>query len=236
MAGNPNNPSNAGFWQNAHTEPKRKYRWILFVNGIPYWTIKKVDKPSYTITTAEHQFINHKFYFPGRVEYNEIGFTIVDSTNPDAAETLRQIIFAGGYKLPTNSEVATQSITKLGATNALGMVEIRQIGGGGVTHAAGGPGDGQVPGMNKEGDILESWSLHNAFITSVELGDLDYSSDDLNEISVKVRYDYAILNDPANFDPDSAGGLNVRKPNLTSAASGNPQYGVPAGQDPTRQD
>ena len=116
-----------GFWNNAYTEPKRKYRWIMYIDGIPYWTIKKVDKPSYTITTAEHQFINHKFYFPGRVEYNEIGFTIVDSTNPDAAETLRQIIFASGYRLPRTEMSATQSITKLGAVTSLGNITIQMI-------------------------------------------------------------------------------------------------------------
>tara|TARA_Y100000592_G_scaffold101096_1_gene185397 strand:- start:5900 stop:6568 length:669 start_codon:yes stop_codon:yes gene_type:complete len=213
----------AGFWQNAGTEPKRKYRWILFIDGIPYWTIKKVDKPSYTITTAEHQFINHKFYFPGRVEYNEIGFTIVDSTVPDAAETLRQIIFAGGYRLPTTQEIATQSITKLGATNALGTIEIRQISGGGIVGS--GAGNGTDPDHNNEGDILESWTLKNAFITSVELGDLDYSSDDLNEITVKVRYDYAILNDITTATGETEA---ITKPSLG--------YAVAVGDDPVRQD
>ena len=121
----------SNFLDNKIVEPKRKYRWLLKVDGIPFWSIKKVDKPSYTVSTAEHDFINHKFYFPGRVEYNEISFTIVDMANPVAAETLRQILFAGGYRLPKSADIATQSLTKHGAVTALGRVEIVQLGGGG---------------------------------------------------------------------------------------------------------
>lgn len=217
----------ANFWNDKIVEPKRKFRWILKVDGVDYWTIKKVDKPSYTVSTAEHNFINHKFYFPGRVEYNEISFTIVDSATPDAAETLRQILFAGGYRLPKDENVATQSITKHGAVTALGRIEIMQLGGGG--NATSGAGVGTESGINDEGQVLEFWTLHNAFITSIELGDLDYESDDLVEITVKVRYDYAQLNDPS-VDP-SAGTIHpdlaVGAVNFTPAA---------VGEDPDRQD
>ena len=185
------------FWSNHEIEPKRKYRWILDIGGIPFWTIKKVDKPSWTISTAEHAFINHKFYFPGRMEYNEVSFTIVDSTSPDAAETLRQIVSASGYRLPEDANTATQSITKQAAVNALGTITIKQITGGGNMNAAANVDNNRqgayTPGQDS-GDIVEAWVLKNAFITSVEFGDLDYTSDDLNEITIKVRYDYAYLN------------------------------------------
>ena len=97
----------ANFWNDKITEPKRKFRWLMHVDGIQFFTIKKVTRPQITITEAEHKFINHTFYFPGRVTYNEIDFTIVDTTNPDAAETLRQIISAGGYRLPSSADIAT---------------------------------------------------------------------------------------------------------------------------------
>ncbi len=216
----------SGFWNSAYTEPKRKYRWILSIDGIPYWTVKKVDKPSWTITTAEHAFINHKFYFPGRMEYNEVSFTIVDSANPDAAETLRQIISASGYRLPKDDKVSTQSITKFGAVNALGDIVLMQISGGGVDgqQPVGSPdGSSIVKDMHKQGHVLEGWRLHNAFITSVEFGDLDYTSDDLNEITVKVRYDYAEMNNEADF---GASNLHVEV-EKTFATSVN--QGVPAG-------
>ena len=218
-----------GFWNDPITEPKRKYRWLLYIGdgALPYWTVKKVDKPSYTITTAEHAFINHKFYFPGRVEYNEVSFTVVDSGHPDAAETLRQIIFASGYRLPKDQNVSTQSITKLGAVNALGKIHLHQITGGGNSSSGANDGGSAVPNNQKEGYVREAWTLHNAFITSVEFGDLDYTSDDLNEVTIKVRYDYAVLNDPR-----TGGGSG----DLTPVEVGNLSYAANVGNDPERQD
>ena len=39
------------FWSDAKGgEPKRAYRWILDVDGIQAYTIKKVSKPSFSIS------------------------------------------------------------------------------------------------------------------------------------------------------------------------------------------
>ena len=75
------------FWADYKVEPKRKFRWVLHLDHIPAWTLKKVTKPSYTVSEIKHSFINHSFYYPGRVEYNEVEFTLVDPVEPDAAST-----------------------------------------------------------------------------------------------------------------------------------------------------
>ena len=41
------------------------------------------------------------------------------------------------------------------------------------------------------GEILEEWNLHNAFITSAKFGDFDYSSEDMREIELTFKYDWA---------------------------------------------
>lgn len=193
------------FWNNSYVEPKRKFRWILTVNGIPYYTIKKVNRPSYEIAEAEHKFINHTFYFPGRVTYNTVSFTIVDVVAPDAAETLKQMLYAGGYALPKDERVSTQTITKFGGVSALGDVKIEMIGGGGVTTqnnvrpqgfgtAGGLQSNAPDVGFNDAGSVLESWFLHNAWVKKIEFSELDYDGDDLSEITIELRYDYAELN------------------------------------------
>ena len=64
------------FWTSANVDPKRKYRFIVELagqNGIgSLWFAKTVDKPEITIGTGEVDFMQHKFYYPGRVEWNEI--------------------------------------------------------------------------------------------------------------------------------------------------------------------
>jgi len=193
------------FWSNEAVEPKRKFRWLLSINGIPTWTIKKVNRPTYEVAEAEHKFINHTFYFPGRVTYNTVSFTIVDTASPDAAETLKQMLYGAGYALPKDEHTATQTITKHGGVKSLGYVNIEMLGGGGSkgqpsTRDGGfGAGDGRVGdssanGYNDEGTVLESWRLHNAWIKKIEFSELDYDGDDLAEITVELRYDYAELN------------------------------------------
>jgi hypothetical protein len=45
--------------------------------------------------------------------------------------------------------------------------------------------------MGADGKTFRTWTLVNSFITSVNYGDLDYSSDDLVSIEIVVAYDYA---------------------------------------------
>ena len=169
-----------GFWNEQTVEPKRKFRWLLYITSevadIPAWTIKKVTKPTYTISEVKHSYINHSFYYPGRVEYNEVEFTLVDPVTPDAANSILKMIDMSGYKLPLDASEASQTITKDSAVAAFGGLRIEQISGEGDTATS-----------------LESWTLRNCWIKEVNFGDLDYESDDIVEITVKVRYDYAEL-------------------------------------------
>ena len=215
------------FWNDKNLEPKRNFRWILKVDGIPYYTIKEVNRPSYEVSVAEHKYINHTFYFPGRVTYNTVSFKLVDPANPDAAETLRQMLFAGGYRLPRTKEIGTQTITKQGGVTALGDVQIVMMAGGGVVGSGADTPTTANAATHSEGDALEYWTLHNAFITKIEFSQLTYDNDDLSDVTVELRYDYAILNDPS-ASPATGGVSRTPQPSLG--------YGAPAGTDPQRQD
>jgi len=44
---------NYRFWHDAtqgSKDPKRGYRWILLIGSLPAYTLKKVAKPSFTVT------------------------------------------------------------------------------------------------------------------------------------------------------------------------------------------
>ena len=45
--------------------------------------------------------------------------------------------------------------------------------------------------IDADANIIEQWDLTNAWVKEVNFGDLDYESDDINEITVKMRYDFA---------------------------------------------
>ena len=172
----------SSFWSEKGLEPKRKFRYLVYFAGMPHWIAKTVTKPSFTVGSTQHSYLQHNFNFPGRVTWQDVNLTIVDAIDPDATATLYSIIKAAGYVLPPNvNQAATggkKTITKEGMVNALGpVVQIDTIGGSG------------------DSEILESWVLNNPQITSVNFDTLDYSSDDLLNVQITLKYDWAGLND-----------------------------------------
>ena len=169
----------AEFWSNPGMEPKRIYRWVLrFATNDPEqiiqeWLVKRATRPSWSVTESTHQFINHTFYYPGRVEYDEMSITLIDAINPNGAVVLRNILTKAGYILPSNAASGDYStISKAGyVQNAgLGTVELTQL-----TH---------------DNQKLETFVLHNAWIKNCNLNEVNYESDDLLNIDITLRYDY----------------------------------------------
>ena len=160
------------FWSSPTTSPKRQYRWIMNIGGIPQWIVKKVNKPGFSISESTHQYLNHTFYYPGRVEYEKTSVTLVDPVSPDAAAIMMRILESSGYGIPNNPN-QTVTISKKRATNALGNVIISQIG--------------------AEGQIVDQFEFINAWLSSAKFGELDYESDNLTDLTMEIRYDFVTM-------------------------------------------
>ena len=182
------------FWSSAGLEPKRKFRWLLYFAGAPKFIIKSVTKPSFQIGSTSHQFLQHTFNFPGRVTWQDISLTLVDPVDPDAAQTLYNMLQAFGYELPTNiltSATGMKTISKNDMVTTLGEFKIQQI------------------SANSNTEILEEWILKNPQITSVSFDGLDYTSDEALNITVGIKYDWATLNELAT-EPKTSWNFNNR--------------------------
>jgi len=161
-------------------DPKRNFRFTVEFQGIQaaqggakLWYAKSATKPSFAINSAEHKYLNHTFYYPGNVTWNDITVTMVDPTDPDMAATLSAIVEAAGYAPPSDANDMA-SISKAKSASALGTVLITQL--------------------DADGNPLETWTLWNSFLTEVKYGDsLEYGNDDLTELSVTIKYDWARL-------------------------------------------
>tara|TARA_B100000131_G_scaffold173862_1_gene167955 strand:- start:83 stop:670 length:588 start_codon:yes stop_codon:yes gene_type:complete len=158
-------------------DPKRKFRFTVEFQGIAaaiggavMWYAKTVSKPSFQIAAAEHKYLNHTFYYPGSVTWQDVSVTLVDPVDPDMTATLSDIVVQSGYTPPADTN-ALSTMSKAKAAGALGTVIITQI--------------------DSEGKPLETWTLWNSFITEVKYGDLEYGADDLSELSVTLKYDWA---------------------------------------------
>tara|TARA_R110000824_G_scaffold194057_2_gene376519 strand:- start:4602 stop:5135 length:534 start_codon:yes stop_codon:yes gene_type:complete len=170
------------FWSEQNLDPKRQFRWVLtFSNlGVSEYVAKTVNKPTWTIAHEDHKFINHTFKFPGRVTWNDVNCTFADpGGNDDVTSVLYRLLLRSGYNNPLNSDTAKDSVTKGEAVTSLGEVTIQQLGASGD-------------------HILETWRLENAWASEVKFGDLSYEQEGLTELSMVIKYDWAIYEGPGN--------------------------------------
>ena len=164
----------SSFWSesaNSDTkDPKRNFRFEIIFTGLSVgkvWVAKKVGKPNFTVTESEHVFFNHKFYYPGRVEWQPVTLTLVDpvDTSITTSAQMAALAEAAGYVIPKAPDENLVSMTKGKAAGSIGSIQIMQLDGDGVA--------------------IETWTLHNPFIKSFKWGDLDYSSDDITEMEME---------------------------------------------------
>ena len=161
------------FWTQPDLSPTRQFRFMVS-NGTSWWWVSSCSKPSYEISTEEYKLINHKFKYPGIATWNDVNLTIVDVTGQ--TNSLLDYIFSNGHDV----ERAYNSTEGLDKSNLIKGLQDNQ----GFFH---------IIQLDEGGNAKEQWSLKNAFIKSVNFGQLDYSSDELVKLELVISYDYAIL-------------------------------------------
>jgi len=173
-------------------QPKRKFRFTLHLSLLgEEMTLMatKVNKPTYELGDKSHRFLNHEYKYPGIIKWNDVEASFIDAKDPNVGSKLYNLLLNTGYSQPTGLGNALNGVTKVSSVQALGDIKIRQLDGGDVNLAGIDPGS--PGGVKIDPTILDEWTLKNAFITKINFGDLAYESDDLVEISLTFKYDFA---------------------------------------------
>jgi hypothetical protein len=145
-------------------EPKTKNRYILYVEGIPAYLIKTANRPSITFEEVELNHINVKRYVKGKGSWEPIEITLYDPVVPSGAQAVMEWVRL--HKESVTGRDGYSDFYKKDITiNMLGPV----------------------------GDKIEEWTLKGAIIVSAAFNDLDWAASDPAEITLSLRYDYAIL-------------------------------------------
>lgn len=195
MAGSPS------YWSSPNVSPKRNYKWVMSFgaagDSIPSWIVKTASKPSFDIGEASHSFINHTFFFPGKLTWSSIEVTLVDPLYPDATYEMVSRIKKAGYAYPNEPDMQAQTaagitFSKAASVGQLGEVVLRQLG---------------PQGLHDGGQAIDQWTLHNSWIKSVNFGSLSYDNEDITNINLTLRYDWAVYNNPSKAGHDT---LRVR--------------------------
>jgi hypothetical protein len=148
-------------------EPKRQNRFILRFDsslGINEWYVESTSRPSITINPVEIQFLNTSTYVAGRFTWGTINVKFRDPIGPSASQALMEWV-----------RLCAESVT------------------GRMGYAAGYKKDIDLELLDPPGAVVQKWRLEGTFISSANFGSLDYSSNDIADITVTLRPDRCIL-------------------------------------------
>jgi hypothetical protein len=148
-------------------EPKKQNRFILrFPSslGINEWFVVSTSRPKITIGEVEIPFLNTSTYVAGRFNWESIDVTFKDPIGPSATQALMEWV-----------RLHAESVT------------------GRMGYAAGYKKDIELEMLDPTGVVVEKWILQGTFLTNADFGSLDYSSEDIAEITVTLRPDRCIL-------------------------------------------
>ena len=145
-------------------EPKTKNRYIMYIEGIPAYLIKTANRPTIAFETIELDHINVKRYVKGKGAWEELEITLYDPVVPSAAQAVMERVSLS-HDAVTGIDGYSDFYKKDVTINVLGPV----------------------------GDKVEEWTLKGTWITNANFNDLDWTSNDPAEVTLTLRYDYAIL-------------------------------------------
>ena len=145
-------------------EPKLKNRFIMQIDGINAYLIKAMNRPSLENDEVILEHMNTTRYVKGKSRWQPLDIMLYDPIVPSAAQQVIEWIRLH-HESVTGRDGYSDFYKKDITFNLLGPV----------------------------GDVVEEWELKGAYIQTANFGELDFASSDPVEITLTLRYDYAVL-------------------------------------------
>jgi len=146
-------------------EPKQKNRFILYIEGIPSYIIKKMGAISLEQTAVELNHINVQRFVKGKTKWKTVQFTLFDPITPSGAQAVMEWVRLH-HESVTGRDGYSDFYKKDLTVNIIGP----------------------------PGDVVSEWIIKGALITDANFGDLEWDSDGVTELTFTVQPDYCILN------------------------------------------
>ena len=146
-------------------EPKLQNRFLMEIDGIPAYLIKKIARPAIEMNEIVLDHINVKRKVKGKANWTPIACDLYDPVTPSGAQAVMEWVRLG-HESVTGRDGYSDFYKKDIYVRTLGPV----------------------------GDVVEEWILKGAFCTNATFGDMSWDSDSPANISMTISMDYAILN------------------------------------------
>lgn len=146
-------------------EPIMKNRFVLYMDGIPSYIVKKVARPTLTQESKPLDHINLQRYVKGKSKWGTMQMELYDPIVPSGAQAVMEWVRLH-HESVTGRDGYLEFYKKDLTLNILGPV----------------------------GDKVQEWIIKGAQITEVNFGELDWSMDEVMTFTLTVQPDYCVLN------------------------------------------
>lgn len=146
-------------------EPKMQNRFIMYMDGLPAYVIKGMQRPRLTQEARALNHINVQTYVKGRTVWGAVQMTLHDPIVPSAAQSVMEWVRLH-HESVTGRDGYADFYKKDLTFNVLGPV----------------------------GDKVEEWILKGCQITEANFGDMNWDEDQPMNITLTIQPDYCILN------------------------------------------
>jgi hypothetical protein len=147
-------------------EPKQQNRFIMYIDGIPSYTIKTAGAVEVTQDEVVLNHINVYRKVKGKSKWSDISLTLFDPITPSGAQAVMEWVRLH-HESVTGRDGYSDFYKKDLTIDILGPV----------------------------GDIVSEWVIKGAFIKSANFGEYNWDNESAAQnISMTVGMDYCILN------------------------------------------
>ena len=147
------------FWTEA-IEPLRKFRFLVTIGDNDLrFDLKTCTLPNFETDLVEYKLINHNVKFPSIGKWGDCQMSFVVTNNSTQLEFLQ----ATGYRSIRNR--------------------------GGTLPKAGFLGTPKIELLDESGKAITRFELQNAWIQTIEYGELSYAEDEFLDVNLTVTMD-----------------------------------------------
>ena len=145
-------------------EPKVQNRFILQVDGVPSFIMKKCSRPQIECGEVVLDHINLIRKVKGKCKWGDITMTLYDPIVPSGAQSVMEWI-----------RTAHESVT-----GRDGYADFYKK-------------DFDIFVLGPVGDKIENWKVRGAYIKTAQFGDLDWATETQVEIQLTLAVDFCVL-------------------------------------------
>lgn len=145
-------------------EPVMKNRFIMYIDGIPTYLVRKIERPKMSQETKVLPHINVERYVKGKTKWGPISVSLYDPISPSGAQAAMEWVRLHHESI-TGRDGYAAFYKKDIVFNMLGPV----------------------------GDKVQEWIGKGCMISDINFGDADWASDEPAEINMTIQADYWIL-------------------------------------------